>query len=85
MKVNGRRMHLGTPLRSVRARLGTRPGHPDLAPRASVDADLVVIWYAHRDAPSLLPEGLGTSREDHTGPRGALVFGAQFRPWSRLS
>lgn len=78
MKINGRRTHLGE-----RPRVGgvVRARSSPLAPRPSPDPDLVVVWYCHRDAPSVLPPSV-VSPPDRTQSRGAILF--RLPAWSWL-
>lgn len=80
MKIDGRRSHLGE-----RPRSGGVPYAPaPLVARPAPDASLEVVWYPHKDAPSLLPDDLAT-HANHLLSRGAIAL--RSRPqavWSWL-
>lgn len=78
MKINGRRTHLGERSRSG----GQTRAIVALVQRPSPEPDLVVTWYPHRDALSLLPPDSGR-HEDHLRTRGRFTYwGQPSRMWS---
>lgn len=86
MKIRGRRTHLGESWRSGRT-ARQRTAAPQvrivvpLGPRPSPEPDLVVMWYPHRDAASLLPPD-EFRHENHLTIRGHVPFRGSAPRWS---
>lgn len=86
MKIRGRRVHLGehwrTGLVARQRSHGTVRTPVALPPRPSPEPDLVVTWYPHRDAVSLLPSD-EQRHENHLTIRGHFTYFRQIeRRWS---
>lgn len=81
MKINGRRSHLGE-----RPRAGGAVRTPaPLVARPCPTLDVEVVWYPHRDAPSLLPPDLIEPHANHLLVRGAIALRSRpLAAWSWL-
>lgn len=75
MKINGRITHFGETPRSG----GTQRTAAPIAARPSVEPDTEVVWYPHRDAPSLLQPDLMSPHANHLQSRGAITLRSKFQ------